>query len=351
MEEKKKIIFIVNPISGTHDKKAVVDMLGDVLDSDRDDWEVAYTERAGHAVEIAADAAARGVDIVVAVGGDGTVNEIGRSLVGTDTALAIIPLGSGNGLARHLRIPMDVRRALEVINEGHVEVIDYGRLNDICFFCTCGVGFDAFVSMKFAEAGKRGLVTYLEKTLQESLTYKPETYELETEDGTYKYKAFLIACGNASQYGNNAYITPQAALNDGLLDVTVLEPFTALDVPSLAYQLFNRKIDQNSRIKTFRCRSLVIHRSSPGVVHYDGDPIQADKDISIRIISNGLHVVIPADADEEENGNVLKKAHEKAQEKVLEYVNGIKTINEAVETVLGNIYSKNQKIIKKLTRK
>jgi YegS/Rv2252/BmrU family lipid kinase len=351
MEEKKKIIFIVNPISGTHDKKAVVDMLGDVLDSDRYDWEVAYTERAGHAVEIAADAAARGVDIVVAVGGDGTVNEIGRSLVGTDTALAIIPLGSGDGLARHLRIPMDVRRALEVINEGHVEVIDYGRLNDICFFCTCGVGFDAFVSMKFAEAGKRGLVTYLEKTLQESLTYKPETYELETEDGTYKYKAFLIACGNASQYGNNAYITPQAALNDGLLDVTVLEPFTALDVPSLAYQLFNRKIDQNSRIKTFRCRSLVIHRSSPGVVHYDGDPIQADKDISIRIISNGLHVVIPADADEEENGNVLKKAHEKAQEKVLEYVNGIKTINEAVETVLGNIYSKNQKIIKKLTRK
>lgn len=350
-EDKKKIRFIVNPISGTHDKASVVSMLDDVIDADRYTWDVAYTERAGHAVEIAAEAAARGVDVVVAIGGDGTVNEIGRSLVGTDTALAIVPLGSGNGLARHLRIPMDVRRALEVVNEGNIDVIDYGRLNDVCFFCTCGVGFDAFVSMKFAEAGRRGLITYLEKTLQESLTYKPETYELETEDGTYKYKAFLIACGNASQYGNNAYITPQATLNDGLLDVTVLEPFTVLDVPSLAYQLFNRKIDQNSRIKTFRCRSLIIHRSSPGVVHYDGDPVQADKDINIRIVSKGLRVVVPTEEDEALDINMLRKAHEKAQEKALEYVNGIKTLNEAVEAVLGNIYSKNQKIIRKLTRK
>ncbi len=350
-QEKKKIRFIVNPISGTHDKRAVVEMIDEVLDPQRYSWDVVYTERAGHAVELAAKAVAEKVDTVVAIGGDGTVNEVGRSLVDTPTALAIIPLGSGNGLARHLHIPMDVRRALEVINDGRVDEIDYGRLNDVCFFCTCGVGFDAFVSMKFAEAGRRGLITYLEKTLQESLTYKPETYELETEDGTYKYEAFLIACGNASQYGNNAYIAPQATLNDGLLDVTVLEPFTVLEVPSLAYQLFNKKIDQNSRIKTFRCRSLVIRRSSPGVVHYDGDPIQADRDISIRIVSRGLHVVVPTEEVEEESGNMLRRAHEKAQEKALEYVNGIKTINEAIEVVLGNIYSKNQKIIKKLTRK
>jgi hypothetical protein len=124
-----------------------------------------------------------------------------------------------------------------------------------------------------------------------------------------------------------------------------------LDVPSLAYQLFNRKIDKNSRIKTFRCRSLVIHRSSPGVVHYDGDPVQADKDINIRIVSKGLRVVVPTEEDEAEETNMLRKAHEKAQEKALEYVNGIKTLNEAVEAVLGNIYSKNQKIIRKLTRK
>ncbi len=131
-----------------------------------------------------------------------------------------------------------------------MDVIDYGKINGTDFFCTCGVGFDAFVSLKFAHAGKRGLLTYLEKTLQESLKYEPETYELETENGVSKYKAFLIACGNASQYGNNAYIAPQATLTDGLLDVTILEPFTVLDVPSLAFQLF--KIKQSIRIAVSR---------------------------------------------------------------------------------------------------
>lgn len=166
-------------------------------------------------------------------GGDGTINEIARSLVHTDTALGIIPCGSGNGLARHLHIPMEPKKALEVLNEGCLDTIDYGKINGTDFFCTCGVGFDAFVSLKFAHAGKRGLLTYLEKTLQESLKYQPETYELETENGVSKYKAFLIACGNASQYGNNAYIAPQATLTDGLLDVTILEPFTVWMYPLL----------------------------------------------------------------------------------------------------------------------
>ena len=241
-ESMKKIIFIVNPISGTQGKELVLNLLDEKIDKERYTWDVVYTKRAGHAIEIAAQAAAEKADVVVAIGGDGTINEIGRSLVHTETALGIIPCGSGNGLARHLHIPMEPKKALEIINEGVTDIIDYGKINGTDFFCTCGVGFDAFVSLKFANAGKRGLLTYLEKTLQESLTYQPETYELETEDGTYKYKAFLIACGNASQYGNNAYITPQATLTDGLLDVTILEPFTVLDVPSLAFQLFNKNI-------------------------------------------------------------------------------------------------------------
>jgi len=281
-----------------------------------------------------------GIDALIAIGGDGTINEIGRSLVHTETALGIIPCGSGNGLARHLHIPMEPKKALEIINDGICDIIDYGKINGTDFFCTCGVGFDAFVSLKFANAGKRGLLTYLEKTLQESLTYQPETYELETEDGTYKYKAFLIACGNASQYGNNAYIAPQATLTDGLLDVTILEPFTVLDVPSLAFQLFNKTIDQNSRIKTFRCKNLRIHRSKPGVIHFDGDPMQADENVNIEIIQKGLRVIVPKTTVEKDNANVLQRAQE--------YVNGIRMINEAI---VDNITHKNQKIIKKLTRK
>ena len=339
-ESMKKIIFIVNPISGTQGKELVLNLLDEKIDKERYTWDVVYTKRAGHAIEIAAQAAAEKADVVVAIGGDGTINEIGRSLVHTETALGIIPCGSGNGLARHLHIPMEPKKALEIINEGVTDIIDYGKINGTDFFCTCGVGFDAFVSLKFANAGKRGLLTYLEKTLQESLTYQPETYELETEDGTYNYKAFLIACGNASQYGNNAYITPQATLTDGLLDVTILEPFTVLDVPSLAFQLFNKTIDQNSRIKTFRCRKLRIHRTSPGVVHFDGDPMQADENVNIELIQKGLRVIVPKETIVKDNANVLQKAQE--------YVNGIKMINEAI---VDNITHKNQKIIRKLIRK
>lgn len=345
-DNKKKIIFIVNPISGTQSKELVLSLLDEKLDKTKYVWEIAYTERAGHAIEIAAKAAENKIDIVVAVGGDGTINEIARSLVHTETALAIIPCGSGNGLARHLEIPMDPRKALDILNKGKKDIIDYGKIDGTAFFCTCGVGFDAFVSLKFANAGKRGLLTYLEKTLQESLNYQPETYELETEDGTAKHKAFLIACGNASQYGNNAYIAPQATLTDGLLDVTILEPFTVLDVPSLAFQLFNKTIDQNSRIKTFRCKKLCIHRSKSGVAHYDGDPMQAGKDIDIVLIQKGLHVIVP-DSPHKDNTNVLHKAQE--------YVNGIRLINEAIVEDITHrnkeILKHNKQFIKKLTKK
>lgn len=296
--QKKKIIFVINPISGTQNKKSIINQLNEGVDSTKYDWEIKYTKKAGHAVDIAAQAAQDGIDIVGAVGGDGTINEIGRSLIDTQTALAILPLGSGNGFARHLNIPMDVRKAIDVINTGVIEAVDYGKINGIPFFCTCGVGFDAFVSLKFAESGRRGVLTYLEKTLLESLNYQPERYELEIDNETIKYKAFLIACGNASQYGNNAYIAPQATVTDGLLDVTILEPFTVLDVPSLSFQLFNKTIDQNSHIKTFRCRNLSIRRAASGVIHFDGDPIMTGADIHIEAIPAGLRVLVPQEKRE-----------------------------------------------------
>lgn len=333
--EKKKISFIVNPKSGTQSKEHILHLLDEKLDRTKFLSEIVYTEYAGHAIEIAAQKAKENEFAVVAIGGDGTINEIARSLVHTKTALGIIPCGSGNGLARHLQIPMDSKRAIEIINGGVLDVIDYGKINDVPFFCTCGVGFDAFVSLKFAKAGRRGPLTYLEKTLLESLKYQPETYELETEDGTLKYKAFLIACGNASQYGNNAYIAPQATLTDGLLDVTILEPFTVLDVPSLSFQLFNKTIDQNSRIKTFRCRKLRIHRTKPGVVHFDGDPMMLGEDIEVKVFKEGLQVIVPPYA-EKDSSNVLQRAQD--------YINGLKQINEAI---MEDIAQKNKMILDK----
>lgn len=344
---KKKIVFVINPISGTQGKEQILAWVNEKLDREKYDMEVVYTEYAGHAVKIAAEKAAEKAFAVVAIGGDGTINEIARSLVHTDTALGIIPCGSGNGLARHLQIPLDPKKAVDIINGGRLEVIDYGKINGIPFFCTCGVGFDAFVSLKFSQAGKRGPLTYLEQTLLESLKYRPEVYELEMDgNASTRYRAFLIACGNASQYGNNAYITPRATLDDGLLDVTILEPFTVLDVPSLSFQLFNKTIDQNSRIKTFQCKSLRIHRSKPGVVHFDGDPMMAGEDIEVSIVQRELKVIVPCETCKR-SGNVLQRAQD--------YINGLKQLNEAfVEDISHKnraILDKGKEQIKKLAKK
>lgn len=334
-KERKKISFIINPVSGTQNKEQILSLIDKKLNKEKYLHEIIYTEYAGHAEEIAAQKAKENAYAVVAIGGDGTINEIARSLVHTQTALGIIPCGSGNGLARHLRISMEVKKALDIINDGWMDVIDYGKINNVPFFCTCGIGFDAFVSLKFAKAGRRGPLTYLEKTLSESLKYQPETYELEMEGGTQKHKAFLIACGNASQYGNNAYITPHATLTDGLLDVTILEPFTVLDIPSLAFQLFNKTLDQNTRIKTFRCQTLRIRRTKPGVVHFDGDPMMTGEEIEIHIIQKGLQVFVPRNRDKD-SFTILQRAQE--------YINDLKHMNEAI---VGNITHKNKQILDK----
>ena len=345
MTEKKRSIFVVNPISGTQGKKAILKCIDERLDRSIYDYSIVKTEYAGHATQIAANAVREKVDVVVAIGGDGTINEIARSLVHTETALGIIPCGSGNGLARHLRIPMEPKAAIDVINRGYELCIDYGKINNILFFCTCGVGFDAFISLKFADSGKRGLLTYLENTLHESLRYQPETYEIENEEGTVKYKAWLIACGNASQYGNDAYITPQASLTDGLMDVTIMEPFTVLDVPSLSFQLFNKTIDQNSRVKTMRAKKIKIHRTNDGVMHFDGDPLMAGKELEVEIIPSGLRVIAAEKKKEKpEVVNLLQV--------ISNYFSGLHLKGEEVMAKRqSHLFELNRTLLRKLSKK
>jgi len=344
--EKKKITFVVNPISGIQGKEHIVKQVKEYLDQEKFDSEIITTQYAGHANVIAANCAKDGDFAVVAIGGDGTINEVARALVHTETALGIIPCGSGNGLARHLHIPLTPRKAIDTLNNSFVETIDYGKINGQLFFCTCGVGFDAFVSLKFAESGKRGPLTYIEQALTQSLSYKPETYELTIGGNTEIYKAFVIACGNAAQYGNNAFIAPQASLTDGLLDVTVLQPFTPLDVPELSFQLFNKTIDQNSHIKTFRCESLHIHRDNVGVAHFDGDPIMMDKDIEVSIVRSGLKVITPEAPESIPDDNLIERAQET-------FINGLKQINdeffEGIAQRNKEIIFKGKEQIKKIT--
>lgn len=288
---------MVNPHSGTSGKRHIVDLIPRYLGKDKFEVDVVYTEYCGHAASVASESAQQGWDVVVAVGGDGTVNEVARSLVHTKTALGIVPCGSGNGLARHLSIPMNPAKALGVIADCNIESLDYGLINETPFFCTCGVGFDAFVSSKFAESNRRGLLTYIENTLKEGLNYKPDTYDIEVDGERQHYKAFLIACGNASQYGNNVYIAPNASMSDGLMDVTIMEPFNVLEAPQIAIQLFNKSILSNSRIRTFRCHSLRIHRSAPGVIHFDGDPKTEGQDLDIRLVPGAIRMVVNSHSD------------------------------------------------------
>jgi YegS/Rv2252/BmrU family lipid kinase len=307
--DKKRIIFIMNPISGTISKAGIPEIIKHTLDHDKFDYEIKYTERAGHATEIAQDAMRNNIDIVVAVGGDGTVNEVAKAIVHSNTALGIIPCGSGNGLARHLMLPINIKKSIQIINECEIHDLDFGVINNFPFFCTCGMGFDAFVSMKFAESGKRGPITYVENVLREGLKYKPETYTIEDETGTKRYEAFLISIANASQYGNNAYIAPQASMSDGVMDVIIMEPFDVLEAPQVSFDMFNKTLNKNSRIKTFTCKELHIHRSKPGVIHYDGDPVMTGKDIDVKLHEKGIKIIVNPHANKNKRQpNVVQTA-------------------------------------------
>lgn len=292
--QERKVQAIINPISGVGSKRKIPKMIEQVCAARGYQLNITFTEYAGHASELTCQAIEEGYNVILAVGGDGTVNEIARSMLHSEAVLGIIPKGSGNGLARELHIPMDVKGALEVINKGHVTTIDSCMANERIFFCTCGVGFDAAVSQKFAHEKQRGSLTYIKNTIEEYLSYKPEPYELLVDaDQTIKEKAFLVACANASQYGNNAFIAPHADIQDGKMDLTILTPFTPLDIAPLAIQLFTKRIDRNSKIRTLKASQVTIIRQEPGMMHLDGEPVMADKTIHIKAMPQTLKVFIP----------------------------------------------------------
>ena len=290
---KRKIVFVYNPISGSHRLIPVIPIIERFVNSNLYDFSIVSTGHKGHATELAREYAAKNYDAVIAVGGDGTVNEVGCGLIGTGTALGIIPCGSGNGLARHLGIPMDPFKAVKWLDKSIFTEIDYGMMDDQPFFCTCGVGFDAKVSDSFSRAGSRGVLTYLESIMKEIATYHNETYKLSFDNSSETFEAFFITCANADQWGNNAFIAPTASLQDGLLDVICAHPFSVVDAPLIAFQLFNKQIDRNPNVSVKKCRRVTITRDSEGPAHFDGEPVMSGKEIHIKLVSGGLKVLLP----------------------------------------------------------
>jgi YegS/Rv2252/BmrU family lipid kinase len=287
----KNIAFIVNPISGTKAKNRVAKLIRELLDTRQFAPTVVATEYAGHATQLAQHFAIEDYYAVVAVGGDGTVNEVASGLIGTNTALGIIPNGSGNGFARHLDISTRMNRAIEMLNSSEVINVDYGLVNDIPFFSTFGVGFDAVVAHDFADSS-RGLKGYVQSIFKDLFQYKPETYHLEGEGIDLTTTAFLINFANAGQWGYDAYIAPKASVQDGWLDVAVVTEFPMTAAAGLALSLFTKDIDENLYMNTIRAKELTLTRTSAGAAHIDGTPTTMPDKLHIQIVEDGLKVLV-----------------------------------------------------------
>lgn len=290
---EKKALLIVNPISGTRSKRGIDKFVSDKLSILGIDTEVFRTQKKGDAFKKAREAAQNGVHIVITAGGDGTVNEAANGIAFSETILGILPFGSGNGLARTIGIPLDTYEALKIITNGNVLKIDRGMANDIPFYCTFGIGFDANVSEKFAAMKKRGKISYIRSAIREYLNYRSQPYAISVNDKVITEKALLIAVCNASQYGNNAYIGPKAKLTDGLLDITLVHSDNPLSTMVMVVDLMTGMIDKNRSIDTFQTPEASIARMEDGAVHIDGEPFQMGKKIDIRCESGALNVFAP----------------------------------------------------------
>ncbi len=233
-----------------------------------------------------------GVKKIVAVGGDGTVNEVASVLNGTKCALGIIPNGSGNGLARYLGIPVTHQSAVQLLNNSKIRKIDSGKINHKFFFCTCGVGFDAHVGKVFDKLEHRGFINYLKTVFKEFYTYRSKKYKFEIDDKKYNERAFLITFANAGQYGSNAYISPGARIDDGLLDICIFKPFPKIKSLFLGLRLFNRTIDKSKYMQVLRGKKIVIKRKKKTVVHIDGDPVKMKRNLKIELLSKTLKVIV-----------------------------------------------------------
>jgi diacylglycerol kinase (ATP) len=285
---KRKTLFIINPISGGKRKDGVPELIGKYFEGDST---IIFTKGVGHASEVAA-ASIADYDMIVAVGGDGTVNEIASALVGSKAVLGIVPCGSGNGLSRFLGIPMDIKEAILNLNAGRVVCIDSAKANGKPFFNMAGMGFDAHISQVFATGKKRGFITYIKSSFQEVMQYKPQIYQLEIDGKMYERSAFMLSFANSSQYGNNAHISPYASVQDGLIDVCIIKPFPLYRFIELGARMFTKTTNQSKFVEIIGGKHIVVTRANPGPLHLDGEPEIAGTKVEIDILPQSLRIVV-----------------------------------------------------------
>ena len=292
MATRSAVLAIINPLSGTTtaaQKQVLQDAFlrrAEALDFAP---EVVLTTHPGHATELATNAVQQGVNRVLAIGGDGTINETAQALRRSATALGIVPIGSGNGLARHLGVPLNPMKAMERALTGRPVVIDSGEINEHPFFCTAGLGFEAFVAHAFAQQPVRGLPTYVRTAFRAFWNYKPQHFLL---DGQQR-DLFSLTFANAGQFGNNAWMAPQANIADGRLEQCEIRPFPAAAAGMLTWQLFNKRLHQSSYWRGHAITNATVQADGPLLIHADGEPLVVESGrAEVRVLPGSSLVLL-----------------------------------------------------------
>lgn len=286
-------LFILNPTSGTsigQNVKAVANTIDAHARKNGNKAHILFTEARGHATQLVQEnVTSEKWKAIVAVGGDGTINEIAQPLINQSVPIGILPLGSGNGLARHLGLPLRLDAALKRLFEGNIITIDSGQLNGIPFFCTAGMGFDAYVGNLFSKQAQRGFSTYVNVSFQAYWNYKPQSFLINGVET----QAFSLTFANAGQFGNNAWVAPHANLQDGILDICTIKPFPKWFGTSLAYQLFTKQLKSSRYISYQSTTEAIVETEKPPMIHYDGEPLQLNTNlIKIKINPQSLNVIV-----------------------------------------------------------
>lgn len=285
------LLFITNPISGNLHHNDLHNLIIDSMRHYDADYDIVVSEYAGHAKQLAIDAVSDGFDTVVACGGDGTINEIGTQLIGTNTSLGIIPYGSGNGLAHHIGIPINTKRAIEYLKKGHPIAIDTVSINTTPFISIAGIGFDAKVAQDYSNDKGRGFHTYFKYMLQNYFTLPEQNFKITFDGNTTDVDAFFISLANSNEQGYGIPISPKASLRDGLVDICIVRKPNAIELPIMGSYMLARNLDKAPKVNILQTDHVIIERQNNDVVNIDGDPVMMDKKLDIKVLPLSLNII------------------------------------------------------------
>lgn len=291
---KRNLLFIVNPVSGIGKQNKIEELIKSNLDHSLFNYTVRHTEHIHHGSELAREAVEQGCfDAIVAVGGDGSVNDVVTGMAGSDLTLGIIPCGSGNGLARNLKIALTPAHAIETLNHYKVAEIDTIRLNDRIVTSIAGIGFDALVARRMKQAKIRGLQAYAKIIVSDYPTYKEHSYRLNIDGKEIERKAWFISFANSNQFGYNTAIAPLAKLDDGLIDVCIVDRIPLLHLPLTAPLLYLNHFELSQHVEYFKAHDITVYNNEECWVNIDGEGECMGEQLHFSNIRKSLKVLVP----------------------------------------------------------